>query len=54
MADQTFIEKFAKAEVNRPQVEQVRQQHLDAGAESSEITDDAANWILTTVWPGDC
>jgi len=54
MADQTAVETFNKIEVSKTQVEQVRQDHLDSHAKSSEITEDDTNWILTTTWPGGC
>lgn len=45
----TIEEKFPKADNTRAQVEAERQECLNRGATSSEITEDATNWILTTV-----
>lgn len=44
----TIVEEFPKAENTRTQVEAERQERLDRGATSSEITEDETNWILTT------
>lgn len=45
----TIEEKFSKAENSREKVEAERQERLARGATSSVITEDATNWILTTV-----
>ena len=37
-----------------PQLLPPMKNHLANGARSSVLTEDATNWILTTVWPGDC
>jgi len=42
------VEEFLKAENSRAQVEADRQERLNRGAVSSEITEDDTNWILTT------
>ena len=44
----TIVEEFRKAENTRAQVEAERQERLDRGATSSEITEDNTKWILTT------
>ena len=44
----TIVEEFPKAENTRAQVEAERQERLDRGMTSSEITEDETNWILTT------
>jgi hypothetical protein len=54
MADATVVDKYPKASNTKADVEELRQQHLADGAKSSTLTEDATNWILTTVWPGDC
>jgi len=46
----TIVEKFNKAENTRAQVEAERLERLTRPlVTSSEITEDATNWILTTV-----
>lgn len=54
MADATVVDTFPKTTTTKAQVEQIRQNKLANGAKSSVITEDNTNWILTTVWPGDC
>jgi len=54
MADTPFVEKFKKATNTKADVEKVRQKHLADGAKSSVLTEDDTNWIVTTVWAGDC
>ena len=43
-------EVFPKATCTRQDVENERQLRLDNGAVSSEITEDAANYYLNSVW----
>lgn len=50
MATRTFVETFPKSTVQMPEVEAARDSALSAGATSSVITEDDANWILTTVF----
>lgn len=50
MATRPLVETFPKATTSRDQVDAERTARLDAGAVSSDITEDAVNWILTTVW----
>jgi len=52
MADATTVDNYPKAIYKKAQVEKIRQNKLDNGAKSCKLTDDATNWILTTVWPG--
>jgi hypothetical protein len=55
MADATVTEKFAKATNSKADVQKTQQQHLAGGAKSSDLDEsDPTDWILTTVWPGDC
>ena len=54
MADATVVDTYPKSTNTKADVEKIRQQHLTDGATSSVITEDANNWILTTVWPGGC
>jgi hypothetical protein len=46
----TTVETFPKATTTRDQVEAERKARLTGGAVSSTITEDATNYILTTVW----
>lgn len=50
MATRTEVETWPKATTSRGQVDAERTARLGAGAVSSHITEDAVNWILTTVW----
>jgi hypothetical protein len=55
MADATIVERFPKATNTKADVQQVQQKHLTDGAKSSVLNEsDSSDWILTTVWPGDC
>lgn len=55
MADATVVEKFPKSTNTKADVQKVQQQHLADGAKSSTLDEsDPSDWILTTVWPGDC
>jgi len=54
MADAPVVSKYPKATNNKADVQKIQQKHLDDGAKSCVLTDDATNWILTTVWAGDC
>ena len=54
MADVTTVEKFPKATNAKEDVQKLQQENLDAGAKSCELSEDATNWILTTVLAGDC
>ena len=54
MADATTVDKYPKATNTKAEVQAISQNHLANGARSSVLTEDATNWILTTVWPGDC
>jgi hypothetical protein len=53
MPDATTVDKFPKTETTKADVERVRQERLDSGARSCDLSEDNSNWILTTVWPGD-
>jgi hypothetical protein len=53
MADATVVDTYAKSEFTKAQVQQFQTEKLAAGAKSCDLSDDATNWILTTVWPGD-
>jgi hypothetical protein len=50
MATRTQTETFKKPDWDRAQVERVRQIRLKDGAVSSEITEDADAFTLTSVW----
>ena len=52
MATRTEIETFAKSDWSRASVETERKMRLDGdgGAVSSDITEDAQKYTLTTVW----
>jgi hypothetical protein len=52
MADATVVDKYPKATVKKTQVQQIQADKLSNGAKSCVLTEDSANWILTTVWPG--
>ena len=54
MPDATTIEMFSKATNTKEDVKKLQQENLDGGAKSCELTEDATNWILTTVLAGDC
>ena len=54
MADATVVDEYPKATNTKAAVEQLRDKHLADGAKSSVITEGDTNWILTTVWPGEC
>jgi hypothetical protein len=54
MADTTTVDTYAKATNTKAQVQAIADNHVANGAKSSVITEDATNWILTTVWAGDC
>lgn len=54
MADTTTVDTYPKATNQKPDVQAIADNHLANGAKSSVITEDATNWILTTVWPGSC
>jgi hypothetical protein len=55
MADATVVEKYPKTTNTKADVQQVQEEHLAAGARSSTLDEsDPSDWILTTVWPGDC
>jgi hypothetical protein len=52
MADATTVDNYPKATFTQAQVQQFQTDKLNNGAKSCILTDDATNWILTTVWPG--
>lgn len=52
MPDATVIDKFPKATVTKAQVQQIQADRLENGAKSCTLSEDAADWVLTTVWPG--
>ncbi len=52
MADATVVDKYPKATTTKADVEKIRANKLRNGAKSCVLTEDATNWILTTVWPG--
>jgi|HubBroStandDraft_4_1064222.scaffolds.fasta_scaffold1405415_2 hypothetical protein len=55
MADATCVDKYPKATNTKADVQKIQQQHLADGAKSSTLDEsDPTDWILTTVWPGDC
>jgi hypothetical protein len=55
MADATTVDKYAKATNSKADVQKIQQQHLADGAKSCVLDEsDPTDWILTTVWPGDC
>ncbi len=54
MPDTTTVDTYPKDTNTRAEVQAIAQNHLDNGARSSVVTEDANNWILTTVWPGGC
>jgi hypothetical protein len=55
MADATVVEKYSKATNIKADVDQIRKKNLAAGAKNSTLDEsDPSDWILTTVWPGDC
>ena len=54
MVDTTTVNTYAKATNTKAEVEAIAQNRLANGAKSSVVTDDSTNWILTTVWPGEC
>jgi hypothetical protein len=45
------IEYFPKERVTKSYVEREKNQRQSQGAVKAEITEDAKNWILTTLWP---
>jgi hypothetical protein len=49
----TQVDKFRKGSLSRADVDKIQKSRLASGARSSVLTEDDANWILTTVWPGD-
>jgi hypothetical protein len=49
----SIIASFAKATNKRADVEAIQKDHIASGAISSDLTEDEANWMLTTVWPRD-
>jgi hypothetical protein len=54
MADTTVVDLYPKATNTQAEVQKIALNHLANGAKSSVVTEDATNWILTTVWPGGC
>lgn len=50
MATSTEVDTFKKTDWTAEQVDAERQFRLDAGAVSCTRTEDAENYILTTVW----
>jgi hypothetical protein len=52
MPDTTVTDTFAKADYTPAQVQQIQTDRLNNGAKSCTLSQDATNWILTTVWPG--
>jgi hypothetical protein len=55
MADATVVETFPKATNTKAEVQAVQERHVADGARSSTLDEsDPSDWILTTVWPGDC
>jgi hypothetical protein len=54
MAEQTAVDTYPKASNARAAVDAMAQANLATGnAKSSVVTEDATNWILTTVWKVD-
>lgn len=54
MADTTTVDKYPMATNTQEQVQAIADNHVANGAKSSIVTNDGTNWIVTTVWPGDC
>ena len=54
MPDATVIDRYPKATNSQADVEKIRQQRLADGAKSCVLSEDATDWIMTTIWPGDC
>ena len=52
MADTTVVDSYPKATNTQAAVQAIALNHTANGAKSSVVTDDATNWIVTTVWPG--
>jgi len=52
MPDVTTINKYPKSTYQKAQVDHIRDAQLAAGAKSCTESEDATNYILTTVWPG--
>jgi hypothetical protein len=52
MANVPTVNQYPKATYTKAQVQTIQTQRLADGATSCTLTDDATNWILTTVWPG--
>ena len=51
MAQKTVVDPYPKATNTRAAVEAMAQANMATGdAISSVVTEDATNWILTTVW----
>jgi len=50
MATKTTVETWAKTNATQQDVQNEQKARLAAGAVSSTITEDANDWILTTVW----
>lgn len=50
MADYTTRRLYPKATMTRLDMEAIAQTHLANLARSAVVTEDATNWILTTVW----
>lgn len=54
MADATVVNKFPKLTNTKQDILNLQKQFKDDGATSCDLSEDADNYILTTVWPGDC
>ena len=52
MPNASTVDNYPQSDFTRAQVEQFQADKLANGATSSTITEDASNWVLTTVWPG--
>lgn len=54
MADATVVDKFAKVDYSRDDVDKIcKKRTEEEHAKSCVVSGDSTNWILTTVWPGD-
>lgn len=53
MSDAEVVDKYPKATVSKVQVAEIQADRLKNGASSCTLSEDATNWILTTVWPGE-
>jgi len=51
MAGKSKIEIFPKDSWTSDEIDSVQKSHLAHGATTCDKTEDATNYILTTVWP---